>query len=184
MIFEKPTILVDGGRDRGVLKLSLATAVSFQSLHRRFVRRKAGFCGSKGWLMNGQLIHENRRHVVLGAWLLSVTPLSQPKSSRPPATAHCIIQRVPLYSLSDNDLFSQPANTETNISRAKLVHVSLSALCNQVRKFEEIRVTFLMEYRIFSLLRFARECISATRRFATTGQRAAVFRWLDNRSMV
>lgn len=103
------------------MKLSLSGGSSFQSLRRRLVRRKARFCRSKGRLMNGQLIHENHRHVVtLGACVLRYAAVSHLKSSRPPAIVHCIIQGVPLcisslslyfsLPLSDNDLFSRAAH--------------------------------------------------------------------------
>lgn len=101
------------------MKLSLSGGSSFQSLRRRLVRRKRRFCRSKGRLMNGQLIHENHRHVTLGACVLRYAAVSHLKSSRPPAIVHCIIQGVPLcisslslyfsLPLSDNDLFSRAA---------------------------------------------------------------------------
>lgn len=64
-----------------------SVARSFQSLHRgsvRSVRREARVLrGPKGWLMNGQLIHENHRRVVLGARVLRYTakpPKIQPST--------------------------------------------------------------------------------------------------------
>lgn len=74
-------------RREGFESVARSSAAGLFNLYTVAVRREARVLrGPKGWLMNGQLIHENHRRVVLGARVLRYTakpPKIQP-STRPP----------------------------------------------------------------------------------------------------